>query len=310
MICWSCLLSIGGCVFDDDVQYIPEPIAGYWMLQDEQDQSLSILKVLTDDELVWDYETRLAINAGMATDLDLLDDELVISIASEQKILTFGLPDETLLNTYTVSPINPHLVAIGKQRIAAVDTSSATIIWINRNDGSIIEDSLGGVVEQLYYMEPYFFLLEDSLLLKVWEENTLSQVEETIVPSEVSSVMKFERLNRIQLISEKGGEYKLYSWDFGPQVLAFNGVKIYNKIAYTPYRRQETGREWTEDIELRGDFIPSLGLAPAEDFTTQFLTSQLYYHHTDSLWRVDMPSRARRFLTTFPYQIKQSRFYP
>ncbi|MEL7532209.1 MAG: hypothetical protein AAFN10_12910 [Bacteroidota bacterium] len=303
-------LLFGGCEFDNDVEFIPEPIAAYFLLVDDQSNSQSILKVLPTDELFWEYEANLNIAADSVSDLDLWEDELGVAIASEQKVLTFGLPNESLSNTYELAPFHPHLLALGASRIAMVDTNSQEILWINRKDGREIRDTLSGRVERLYYMEPYFFLLEDSVRLKVWEEQSLSLVENSALPQPVSEIIKWELLNRIQFVSESGGDKTLYSWDFGPQVIIENGPVIFNKVEYSPYRRQATGREWVGSIELREDLLPRPGIIPVTDFATQFMNSQLYYHDRDSLWRVDIPTNESNFLSPFPYRFVQSRFYP
>ncbi len=304
------LLLFGGCEFDNDVEFIPEPIAAYFLVADNQSKEPTILKVLPDDELIWQYESSLNLALGSASDMDLLEDELGVAIPGEQQVLAFGLPDESLKKTYALAPFTPHLLALGTRRIAAVDTNAREILWINREDGSEIRDSLSGKVERLYYMEPYFFLLEDSVRLKVWEEQTLSQVEDTELPQAVSEVVKWELLNRIRFICQSGGENRLYTWDFGPQLIIENGPVIFNKVEYSPYRRQDTGREWVGAIELRGNLLPRPGIVPVTDFATQFMSSQLYYHDRDSLWRVDIPTNESNFLSTFPYRILQSRFYP
>lgn len=310
IILFGLSLSFGSCEFDNDVQYIPTPIAAYWLIEDEQNNALSLLKILPDDALIWNYETSLGFAANEISDLDLWINELGLATASEQKILTFGLPDENLLTTYNTAPISPHFLALGETRLAAVDTSARKIIWINRKDGTVITDTLSGQVEGLHYMRPYFYLLEDSIRLKVWEENTLSLVENTVFPSPIDEILRRELLNRLLFISVEGAEKIRYSWDFGPQVLALTGPVIYNKIEYSPYRRQDTGREWLGSIELRGDALPRPGIQPVEDFSTDFFSAQLYYQDRDSLWRVDLPTKVERFLAPFPYQIKQSRFYP
>jgi len=265
---------------------------------------------LPNDELLWQYETNLNTVAGAVSDLDLWADELGVAIPAEQKILTFGLPNESLTHTYSLAPFTPHLLALGETRIATVDTSTQEILWINRKDESQIIDTLAGKVDRLYYMEPYFFLLEDSVRLKVWEEQSLSLVEDTLMPHPVSEVSQWLLLNRILFISQFGGENLQYNWDFGPQVVITDGPKVYNKLAYSPYRRQETGQEWLVAIELRGNLIPRPGILPVTDFAANFMNAQLYFHDRDSLWRTDLPTNVSSFLSPFPYQIIQSRFYP
>ncbi|MFK7925389.1 MAG: hypothetical protein AB8H47_25765 [Bacteroidia bacterium] len=310
IILFGMSLSFGSCEFDNDVQYIPEPIAAYWLIEDEQDSALSLLKILADDALLWNYETSLGFTANEISDMDLWGNELALGNANEQKILTFGLPDEELLATNNTSPLNPHFLALGETRLAAVDTSAHKIIWINREDGSMITDTLEGRVEGLHYMTPYFFLLEDSIRLKVWEENTLSLVENTLFPAPVDEIIRRELISRIQFISVEGAVNTLYSWDFGPQVLEVIGPVAFNKIEHSPYRRQETGREWLVSVELRGDALPRPGIKPVENYSTDFFSAQLYYQDRDSLWGVDLPTQVERFLAPFPYQVKQSRFYP
>ncbi|MEM6346972.1 MAG: hypothetical protein AAF927_23995 [Bacteroidota bacterium] len=313
LILWPILLALwplASCEFDNDVAFIPEPIAAYFLVADNQSAEQTILKILPTDELIWQYETNLNLATASVSDIALWGEELGIAIASEQRILAFGLPNESLTNTYQLATFSPHLLAWGASRLATIDTNRREILWINREDGREVRDTLTGKVEHLFYMEPYFYLLEDSVRLKVWEEQSLSLVENTLLPHPVSEVIKWELFNRIQFISQFGGENLLYNWDFGPQVIVENGPVIFNKLEHSPYRRQETGREWVGTLELRGNLLPRPGIVPVTDFATQFITAQLYYHDRDSLWRVDIPSNQSAFLSSFPYQIRQSYFYP
>lgn len=297
------------CAFEQDEDFHPQVEGGYWLVLDE-DESPSLLKVLPDDELRLGYEEQLSIAAGNLSDMDVWEDELAIAEAEASRIRTFSLPSETQLQSYTLSPFQPHLIALGRYRIFAYDSVASQLLWLDKSNGRQNSLLLDGKTDLLGYLEPFFYLVRDSNRLLIWHEATLSQVEDTLLPEPIIFIIEHSILNRLMPITQQNGAQTLYNWDFGPRVLISEGPKVYQKRMISPYRRQQFGSEWVELIEQRGNGISSQGIQPVEDFTTDFFRSQLYYHFADSLWRYDLQTDQGQFLGAFPYRIRRSKFFP
>ncbi|MEL7339612.1 MAG: hypothetical protein AAGM67_03930, partial [Bacteroidota bacterium] len=288
----------GACAFEQDEQYFPQTEGGYCLVLDETEQA-SLLKILPDDELLFAYESQLGVAAGGLSDMDIWEAELALAEPSESRVRTLSLPSETALQSYSTTPYQVHLLALGRRRIFGYDSLANQLLWLDKSDGRAVTLPLEGKIDFIGYLEPFFYLVNDSNRFLIWHEATLSQVEDATLAEPIIYVIEHPVLNRFFPITRQDGIQTLYAWDFGPRVLINQGPKVYRKWLVSPYRRQRLGTEWLPVVEIRGDRITSPRIEPVEDYAVDFLQSQLYYYHSDSLWRRDLQTEETRFLGPF-----------
>jgi hypothetical protein len=304
----SLILLLTGCVFDDDQPFIPDTQAVYLLVENRELGTQSLWKG-KDQSFASHYETQLAYEQGEVNGIAGRNRSLWLASHKQKQIRELALPQETTVRSYDTDPLQPDKILVGEANILVVDQAQERLGLLSMKDETLDTMDMRGRASHLLYQAPYFYVITDSVKMRVYYEENLRLVDEVDFDEPVVDLFFAPNQVTVRALTNGPGGPEFYAWSPSNRVLNMRAKVPYRKLRYSPYLRQETGREWLAPVSLRQNRFFPTRLEPVEDFVMDFQRGELYYHAQDSLFFSDLETAQKTFMQTFPDAFGESFVY-
>ncbi|RMG19203.1 MAG: hypothetical protein D6730_21995 [Bacteroidetes bacterium] len=299
------LLLLPGCSFDDDLRYIPQTRAAYLLLADSSGQSIMHIR---EGQRFDQWERQLGMQAGSVADIGAGLEQLWVADAEAGMVLQVEPETGQVSKRLSTGALTPHYLCAGQDYLLISDTLQGQAGFLRIKNGKLHLLPQQGKPSRAVYRSQLFFLVHADSSVRIYHEKALALLAELPFEGKIEELL-LDNGVLTQVFFRRQGQLYQAAIDYNTRALARQPiVSELIKIRYTPYKRQNFGKELIHD----------LGLTPArvlgsqreiQDFEADFFESMLYLKRHDSLQLVPYHSSDLHALGPFHARFLKSCFF-
>lgn len=279
------VLILCGCrPLDDDSLYAPKTQAAFFLVQDITDPNLRSIGVIVDSlDMVPDWQLQFGLANADLADMAGYESTLWLSNTTTNEILQIDLQSETLTKTYSTQGVTPDLMVQGEDYLLFADQSTHRMGFLNLKNEEIYFVEMDSAAVFLKYNSGKYYIVGNSWV-SVFSETALTAISTEYTDTPIAQCV-FNKTGDLVIMACANGDCKQYVVDGSGNIFtaASPQNRNYQRIALSPFFKQQYGREHLEDLRW---FEQTLNLEPigATDVTwfgVDFFEGVTYFQ-TDS----------------------------
>lgn len=278
------LLFFSACGWDDDTEFFPQTQAAFLLVQDLKTNSNKL--ALVQNQIITDNWQPEGIANLQVSDIAGNGNTLWISDAQAQRILKVNPESQAVIERVNLDDFRPHFLTEGDEVLLISDTIVKQIAFWNKKKGDFYRIQLDQKPGRSVYKSKKFYLQTDCCGISIWQEDAMATINNISLQRAVVDMTTDNSINI--WVYTKAEELYQANVDFNSNTLLQAETAVnFSKKRFTPFLRQDLGKEWLFDISLQDSVLNQFDFTPVSDFEVDFLDGRLYYIQNDSLWQHD-----------------------
>lgn len=274
---------LAGCVFDDDLRYIPKTHTGF--LLNYQAGAKTVVKL---SEGTTETNWRAYTEMGEVSDFSGTEKTIWFAEAKAHKIFEYDPQSQTVIQTIETGTFTPDYLCAGEKVIFLSDATAGQIGFFRLKNKQLTVITPGYKPGQNVYRSGKFYVQADSQTVDIYDEQAYARVGSVSFNHPVKAI-DVDARSRIFVHTISGNNAWQGFIDYNSNRLAKEEETVnYEKVRYTPYVERPLGKEYLRDIQKINGRLNTVVLPLCSDFEVDFFESVVYFLHQDSLYSLQL----------------------
>ncbi|MDX2249108.1 MAG: hypothetical protein SF052_20140 [Bacteroidia bacterium] len=276
-----------GCVFDDDLRFVPQTHTGF-ILSQQTDQK-SLIRIIADQvERDW----KVYPGVGEISDFSGTEKTIWFAEGDKRQIFEYDPENQQVLQTFSTGELTPDYICVGESVILICDSVEEKIGFFRLKNEKLTLTTPGYKPGKAVYRSGKFYVKADDRIVDIYDEQAFASIGKAIFEYKIVEIEADAR-SRIFIHTREGNTSRQAFIDYNSNNIAEpEKVVAYEKIRYTPYVENPLGKEYMRDLQQVNGKLNIAGSPVCSDFEIDFFESVVYFIRQDSLYSLHIIDNA------------------
>ncbi|MEZ4777106.1 MAG: hypothetical protein R3D00_28275 [Bacteroidia bacterium] len=297
-------LLLTGCVFDEDVRFIPETQTGF--ILNRQAATKSVIKITGDIA-----ETHWLAYPGMGEISDFSGSEKTIWFAEAMahKIFEYDPGSQGVVQSLETQSLTPHFICAGEKVILLSDSAADQIGFFRLKNQQLTIVGTEYKPGQAVYRSGKFYVQAGDKTVDIYDELAYASIGTAIFDHAIKSIEADAR-SRIFVHTTEGNNAWQGLIDYNSNSISKPEAAVnYEKVRYTPYVERPLGKEYLRDVQKINGKLNTAVTQACSDFEVDFFESIIYFLRQDSLYSLKIADNLVRPLAPLDGEFQKAWYF-